>query len=314
MSGLVRRQLVGRFGVAAGLWPFAGGSLAYARESGMGEGEGWMQRRRIPVSGESLGVVGCGTYRVFDVDSRSDAYRPLSEVLEVLFAAGGSVLDSSPMYGRAEGVTGELLAASGERARAFLATKVWTEGRQAGLNQMRESLRRLRTDRIDLMQIHNLVDWRTHLPVLRQWKAAGRIRYLGVTHYTSAAFAQLADVMRSERPDFVQFNYSLADREAERLLLPLAADKGIAVLVNQPFGGGGLLRGLSGRPLPDCAAALGCTSWAQILLKFVLAHPAVTCVIPGTGRPAHMRDNIQAGRGPLPDERDRAAIARAAGL
>ena len=221
-------------------------------------------------------------------------------MLQALFDAGGSVLDSSPMYGRAEAVTGALLAAGGSRAGAFVATKVWTQGREAGIRQMQASMQRLGTDHIDLMQVHNLVDWRTHLATLREWKAEGRIRYLAVTHYTASAYDQLAAVMRGERLDFVQINYSVDDRAAEERLLPLAAERGIAVLVNMPFGGGGLLRRLSGRPLPDWAAEIGAASWAQLLLKFVLSHPAVTCAIPGTGRPEHMADNAAAGTGPLP--------------
>jgi diketogulonate reductase-like aldo/keto reductase len=187
------------------------------------------------------------------------------------------------------------------REAAFIATKVWTRGRKDGIAQMEESFRRLRTDLIDLMQVHNLLDWRVHLETLRAWKKEGRIRYLGVTHYTESAYADLEAVMRNETLDFVQFNYSIADRAAERRLLPLAQERGIAVLINQPFGGGGLLRRLLGKPLPDWAGEIGCVSWPQILLKFILGHPAVTCVIPGTGRPEHMRDNVAAGLGVLPD-------------
>ena len=198
-------------------------------------------------------------------------------------------------------MVGDLLAAAGTRDKAFLATKVWTQGRDAGVAQMTESLRLLRTDRIDLMQIHNLVDWRTHLPTLRGWKADGRIRLIGITHYTQSAHGELEAAMKAERWDFVQLNYALDDRAVEQRLLPLAQERGIAVLVNQPFGGGGLLRKLLPRPLPPWAGEIGCTSWAQLLLKFVLAQPAVTCVIPGTAKPEHMRDNAQAGLGVYPD-------------
>jgi diketogulonate reductase-like aldo/keto reductase len=198
-------------------------------------------------------------------------------------------------------VLGELLAAAPDPARTFIATKVWTRGRQAGITQMERSFALLKVKRIDLMQVHNLLDWQSHLATLRKWKQEGRIRYLGVTHYTSSAYDELEAVMRKETLDFVQLNYSLDDRAAERKLLPLAAERGIAILVNVPFGGGGLLRRLRDRPLPEWAAELGCTSWAQILLKFVLAHPAVTCVIPGTGNPAHMADNCKAGFGAPPD-------------
>jgi aryl-alcohol dehydrogenase-like predicted oxidoreductase len=260
-----------------------------------------MQTRKIPSTGEQLPVVGCGTWRTFDVGTSPAERAPLAEVLRVLFEAGGSVIDSSPMYGRAEGVVGDLLAAAGTREKAFLATKVWTSGREAGIAQMNESFRLLRTNRIDLMQIHNLLDWQTHLPTLRAWKKEGRIRLLGVTHYTEGAHGALEATLKAGGFDFVQVDYSLDDRSAERSLLPFAADNGVAVLVNLPFGGGGLLRKLSSRTLPDWAGEIGCTSWAQLLLKFVLANRAVTCVIPGTSKPEHMRDNIQAGLGIYPD-------------
>src|SRR5471030_1365913 len=206
------------------------------------------------------------------------------------------------MYGRSEGVVGDLLADSKGRDRAFIATKVWTTGREAGIAQMKRSMELLRTDRVDLMQIHNLVDWQTHLGTLRAWKAEGRICLLGVTHYTESAHDTLLAVLKREKFDFVQINYAVDDRSVEQKLLPFAKDNGIAVMINQPFGGGGLLRKLLGRKLPEWAGEIGCTSWAQILLKFVLAHPAVTCVIPGTGRPEYMRDNVHAGFGSYPDQ------------
>jgi diketogulonate reductase-like aldo/keto reductase len=278
-----------------------GASLAIASAIVPSRAESRMHQRKIPSSGEMLPVVGCGTWRTFDVGASPQERAPLAEVLRILFDAGGSVIDSSPMYGAAEGVVGDLLAASGTHGKAFIATKVWTSGRDSGTAQMERSMRLLRTDRIDLMQIHNLVDWRTHLPTLRAWKAQGKIRYLGITHYTQSAHAELETVLRAEPWDFVQIDYSLDDRAVESRLLPLAQERGVAVIVNQPFGGGGLLRRLSGRKLPDWTGEIGCTSWAQILLKFVLACPAVTCVIPGTGRPEHMKDNVQAGLGAYPD-------------
>lgn len=260
-----------------------------------------MHTRKIPSTGAPLPVIGCGTWQTFDIGTTPAEREPRAEVLRTLFEAGGSVIDSSPMYGRAESVVGDLLADAGTREKAFLATKVWTQGRAAGIAQMRESLHRLRTDHVELMQIHNLVDWQTHLPTLRAWKAEGRIGLIGVTHYTESMHDELETVLRGGGFDFVQVNYALDDRGVERRLLRFAHDNGVAVLINQPFGGGGLLRRLSGRPLPDWASEIGCTSWAQILLKFVLAQPAVTCVIPGTGRPEHMRDNVQAGLGTYPD-------------
>ena len=260
-----------------------------------------MHKRKIASTGEDLPVIGCGTWQTFDVGPAPGERAPRAEVLKVLFEAGGSVIDSSPMYGKAEGVVGDLLAAAGTRDKAFLATKVWTQGRDAGIAQMKESMRLLRTDRIDLMQIHNLVDWKTHLPTLKAWKAEGRIRLIGITHYTESMHGELESVLSQGGLDFVQVNYALDDRGIEHRLLRFAQDNGIAVLINQPFGGGGLLRKLSARKLPDWAGEIGCTSWAQVLLKFVLANPAVTCVIPGTGKPEHMRDNVQAGRGVYPD-------------
>lgn len=272
-----------------------------------------MLTRPIPSSGEPLPAIGCGTWQTFHVGASPAERAPLAEVLRILFEAGGSVIDSSPMYGPAESVAGDLLVQLKARDKAFIATKVWTTGREQGIAQMKQSMTRFRTDRIDLMQVHNLVDRRTHLATLRAWKGEGRIRYLGVTHYTASAYDDLEAVMRAESLDFVQLNYAMNDRAAERRLLPLAADRGIAVVVNQPFGGGDLLRSLIGRPLPDWAAEIDCASWAQILLKFVLSHPSVTCVIPGTGKPEHMRDNVRAGMGRMPDpamrERMAASIA-----
>jgi aryl-alcohol dehydrogenase-like predicted oxidoreductase len=273
-----------------------------------------MHTRKIPSTGEALPVVGCGTWQTFDVGPSPAEREPRAEVLKVLFEAGGSVIDSSPMYGRSEGVVGDLLAAAGTRDKAFLATKVWTRGRDAGIAQMKESMRLLRTDRIDLMQIHNLVDWKTHLPTLKAWKTEGRIRLMGITHYTESMHGELESVLRQGGFDFVQVNYALDDRGIERRLLRVAQDNGVAVLINQPFGGGGLLRRLSARRLPDWAGDIGCTSWAQILLKFVLAQPAVTCVIPGTGKPGHMRDNARAGLGAYPDDRLRQRMIETVGV
>ena len=269
-----------------------------------------MHQKQIPASGEPLPVIGCGTYRGFDVNPTGSNTR-LQDVLTALFVAGGSVIDSSPMYGRAEAVTGKLLSEATLHKKAFIATKVWTRGRDAGIAQMEDSFRLLKTDRIDLMQIHNLVDWRTHLRTLRDWKEAGRIRYLGITHYTVSAFADLEAVMRAEQLDFVQFNYSVSDRAAERRLLPLAAERGIAVIANYPLASGAAVRAVSKRPLPAWSAEIDCTSWSQLLLKFVVSHPAITCAIPGTGNPEHMADNARAGLGRMPDEAMRMRIAAA---
>ncbi|MCD2512182.1 aldo/keto reductase [Comamonas endophytica] len=262
---------------------------------------GRMRKRRIPSTGEELPVVGCGTWVGFGHAPGTAEYARLPAVVEALFDAGGSVLDSSPMYGLAERTTGEILSKSSRRGQAFLATKVWTTGREAGIRQMQESMALLGTQKLDLMQVHNLVDWQTHLQTLRGWKSEGRVRYVGITHYTQSAFREVEAVMRREPLDFLQINYALDDQGAAERLLPLAADKGIAVLVNQPFGGGDLLRQLRDRPLPAWAREIECGSWAQVLLKFVLSQPAVTCVIPGTSRAQHMADNAGAGQGVIPD-------------
>lgn len=277
---------------AAGLL-LGGGALAAAAPA--------MQRRPIPASGELLPVIGLGTWQGFDFAPGSPEYDRLSGVLQALFAAGGSVIDSSPMYGRAEATTGELLAATGSRRQAFLASKVWTSGRPEGQRQIADSARLLGAGVLDLMQVHNLVDWRTQLATLRDLQAAGRLRYVGVTHYHAGAYDELAVVLRAERLDFLQINYSLDEREAERRILPLAAERGVAVLINRPFGGGGLLRRLRERSLPAWAGEVGAASWAQLLLKFVLSQPAVNCAIPGTSRREHMADNAAAGFGPIPE-------------
>ncbi|GJD63344.1 aldo/keto reductase [Methylobacterium frigidaeris] len=288
---------------------FLGAALAAAvggRAAAQGEE---LHRRPIPASGETLPVIGLGTWRGFDVGTKPAERAPLREVVATLLAKGGRVIDSSPMYGRAEGVTGDLVAEAGARERTFLATKVWTSGREAGIAQMTRSLQLLRTERLDLMQIHNLLDWRTHLPTLRAWKEEGRIRHLGISHYTESAYDAVEAVLKAERLDVLQINYALDDRAAENTILPLAAERGVAVLVNRPFGGGGLLRRLAGKPLPDYAAELGCATWAEILLKFVVSHPAVTCAIPGTADPSHMAANLRAGTGRLPDEALRRRMA-----
>jgi diketogulonate reductase-like aldo/keto reductase len=265
--------------------------------------------RPIPSSGETIPAVGLGTWRTFDVGASGAEREPLKEVLKHFVGLGGRVVDSSPMYGAAESVVGDLAADLAITDKLFLATKVWTSGRDAGLAQMEQSFRRLRTRRLDLMQIHNLLDWRTHLRTLREWKQAGRIRYLGVTHYTSSAYDELERVLRSEPVDFVQVNYSLGERGAARRLLPLARDRGIAVLVNRPFSEGGLFQRVRGQPLPAWAGEIDCESWAQFFLKWILAHPAVTCVIPGTSRPQHVVDNMKAGVGKLPDAEMRERMA-----
>jgi aryl-alcohol dehydrogenase-like predicted oxidoreductase len=277
----------------------AGASLAFTAP-GAGAAEP-MTRRPIPSNSEMLPVIGVGTSGTFDIGTARDARAQRAEVLRVLFEASGSVIDTSPMYGRAEGVVGELLGAAGSRKRAFIATKVWTRGRDAGIRQMEDSARLLGAPVIDLMQVHNLVDWRTQLKTLRQWKEEGRIRYIGITHYTSSALDDLGAVIAREPLDFVQFAYSIRGREAERRMLPLCAERGVATLINRPFEDGGIFRRVRGKALPAWAADFDCRTWGQFLLKFILAHPAVTCIIPGTSKPKHMADNAAAGTGRLPD-------------
>ena len=269
-----------------------------------------MHTRAIPSSGEKLPVMGMGTWQTFDVAGSEPARKPLEEVLSLFVSLGGTLVDSSPMYGRSETVLGDIAVRLGVRDKLFMATKVWTSGREAGIAQMRDSEKKLR-GRVDLMQVHNLVDADTHLETLRAWKAEKRIRYIGITHYTSSAYLDLAAHIRRGGIDFVQLNYSLAEREAEKRLLPLCQDKGVAVLVNRPLGAGSLFRETRGKALPAIAKELDCHSWAELFLKFVVSHPAVTCAIPATSKPDHLRENMRAGTGPMPDAAMRARIAAA---
>lgn len=269
-----------------------------------------MIQRAIPGSGESLPVIGLGTWQTFDVGNDPRARASVKQVLSDFARLGGRVIDSSPMYGTSETVTGDLAAELRLREQLFFATKVWTRGREAGIRQMEESFRRLRTQRIDLLQVHNLVDWRIHLATLRQWKEQGKVHYIGMTHYTASAYQDLAQVLAAEDLDFVQLNYSVAEREAERRLLPLAAERRVAVLINRPFAEGALFKKVRGKPLPQWAGEIGCASWAQFFLKFIVAHPAVTCAIPATSKAEHLLDNMQAGVGTLPDSAMRERMAR----
>ncbi len=269
-----------------------------------------MLTRPIPSSGEAMPVIGLGTYQVFDVGRNATIKPQLAEVLRVFLAGGGKTLDSSPMYGSAEAVTGELVTDLKVRDRVFLATKVWTSGRDKGIAQMRRSAELLRTDVIDLMQIHNLLDWQTHMQTLRAMKAEGKIRYLGITHYTTGALTELARIIEREHVDFVQLGYSIDTRDPESRVLPLCAERGVAVIVNQPFEQGALFRKVRGRALPDWAHDFDCTSWAQFFLKYLVGHPAVTCVIPATDKPDHMKDDLAAGVGKQPDAKQRREMAK----
>lgn len=269
-----------------------------------------MGTRAIPGSGERLPMVGVGTARVFNVSLNDETRARLTEVLRIMLAAGGRILDTSPMYGAAEPLSGKLIAEMGVRDRMFLATKVWTRGREDGIAQMRQSLARFSTKKIELMQVHNLVDWRTQLKTCREWKEKGIFKYIGITHYTPSAFDELAAIIRAEPIDFLQIPYSIVNRQAERMLFPLVRERKVALITHRNFEVGGLFRRVRGVKLPGWAADFDCSSWGQFFLKFVLGHPASTCVIPGTSKARHMRDNIQAGMGRLPDARQRERMAR----
>jgi len=260
-----------------------------------------LETRRIPKSGEAIPVVGLGTWQVFDVAGNASGLDEARDALERFVTLGGRVVDSSPMYGSSEAVLGDLAASLGVQDRLWVATKVWTSGREAGIRQMEDSMAKLRVARLDLMQVHNLVDADRHLATLAEWKKAGRIRYVGITHYHAGAYAEVERYVAKGNLDFLQINYSLAEREAAKRLLPLAAETRTAVIVNRPFAEGALFSRVRGKPLPPWAGEVGCASWAQLFLKWILANPAVTCAIPGTRNARHVEDNLAAGRGALPD-------------
>jgi diketogulonate reductase-like aldo/keto reductase len=264
-----------------------------------------MLTRAIPSSGEKLPLIGLGTWSVFDVNLTPENRTQLTDVLSLFVKDGGKVVDSSPMYGRAEGVIGELAANLHLRDSLFIATKVWTAGKEAGIAMMERSMERFRTKRIDLMQVHNLLDVETQMPSLREWKTKGRIRYTGITHSQARGFYEVEKNMRSQKPDFVQINYSIMEPEAAQRILPLAQELRMAVIINRPFGGGGLFGRVAAKSLPPSASEIDCRSWAQFFLKWIVAHPAVTCVIPATNNPQHMEDNMAAGVGRLPDAKMR---------
>ena len=262
--------------------------------------------KQIPSTREPLPVIGVGTWQTFDVGADNAARAGLRDVLKLL---KGNVVDSSPMYGSSESVAGDLIAELGTRDQLFMATKVWTSGRAEGIAQMETSFKRLRVERMDLMQIHNLVDVETHTRTLLEMKSRNTIRYLGITHYTSSAYAEVERWLKTRQYDFLQINYSLGEREAENRLLPLAKDLNVAVIANRPFAEGSLFRTTKNKSLPPWAAELGIASWAQYFLKWIVSHPAVTCAIPGTGNPKHMQDNLRAGVGKLPNAEQRRKMA-----
>jgi diketogulonate reductase-like aldo/keto reductase len=284
----------------ASAWLASGGLVAMQKRP--------IIKRMIPGTQEMLPVVGLGTARTFDIYSEENL-SPLREVMRLFVKHGGRLVDSSPMYGTAEAVVGDLSQDLGIGGQLFFATKVWTSGRESGIRQMEESMDLLRTDQIDLMQVHNLVDTQRHLKTLKSWKAQGRVRYMGVTHYTVDAYDDLMQVIRNEDIDFVQFNYNILTRAAERRLLPLCAERGVAVIVNEPFENAALFNVTDGHELPSWAAEFDCRSWAQFFLKFIISHPAVTCAIPATSDPGHLIDNMQAAYGRLPDRATRERMA-----
>ena len=251
-------------------------------------------------------MIGLGTWETFDVSAaQKTILSELKETMKVLSDKAGKVVDSSPMYGFSEKNVGSISTELGINGQLFMATKVWTRGREQGVAQMNKSLELMGRKKIDLMQVHNLVDWQVHLKTLREWKEAGKIRYIGITHYQADAYAEMEKIMRQEKIDFIQVNYNLADREAENRILPLAQEKNLGVLINQPLGVGKLFARVKDKKVPTWAADFNCHSWAQFFLKFIVSNPAVTCAIPGTGNPRHMLDNMMAAYGKLPDAKMR---------
>lgn len=257
--------------------------------------------RTIPGSGEQLPMVGVGTWQTFDVGESDQARKPLKGVLSALAELGGAVVDSSPMYGRSEQVVGDLSRELGLTENIFGATKVWTQGKSDGISQMTRSAQKMGQYPMDLMQVHNLVDWKTHLNTLFKWKEQGKVRYVGITHYQESAYSRMAEIIKNYPIDFVQVNYSLVSRTSGETVLPLARDLGKAVIINRPYEGGNLFRQVQGKPLPSWAKDIDCRSWAEYFLKFILSNTAVTCAIPGTSREDHLRENLGASLGRLPN-------------
>jgi len=305
MSRNDRRQVIGKL---CGLTALFGLPHLFLPRYAKARGEAIF--RVIPKTQEKLPCIGMGSHRTFDVEGSADQLDNLASVLNAFFANGGAVIDSSPMYGNAEKIIGDVLARITNKQNLFAATKVWSDGKQQGIEQMLRSMQRMRVKKMDLMQIHNLRDWKTHLQTLKQWKVEGKIRYIGITTSRGRDHEELIDILKKEAFDFVQFSYNVLDREVERYLLPMAQDKGIATLINRPFQKGDLFRLTKGKPLPSWASQCDSASWAQVFLKFALSHPAVTCIIPATSNLKHMQDNMQAGFGRIPDGELRQTIIK----
>lgn len=312
--GMSRRESIRLALGSAAAWICGCGAEAEPARSAMKNAEATaMMQRVIPRSGEKIPVIGMGTWQTFDVGSGESERKPLLEVLRLFIEGGGRVIDSSPMYGRSESVVGDLRGQVAGGDSLFLATKVWTQGRDPGIAEMTRSMERMKARRMDLMQVHNLIDWRTHLPTLRAWKERGTIRYLGITHYTRESFDELASIMKKEKIDFVQLPFSIGLRDAEKTLLEVAQETGTAVIVNRPFEGGALFSEVRSRALPEFARDFDCQSWGQFFLKYIVSHPAVTCVIPATSNPRHVVDNLGAGRGRMPAAEMRKRMVREIG-
>jgi diketogulonate reductase-like aldo/keto reductase len=291
--GLTRRRFLQASAAAASLSPFTHRYLAAAQSDPI--------KNTIPSSGEKLSVIGLGTSRTFEISEEQAAQSPLLDVMRAFFENGGQLIDSSPMYGSAEAVSGALLKALGKPPELFSATKVWTYGKREGIEQMQRSMQRLGVERIDLMQIHNLRDWQVQLETLLEWKEQGRIRYVGITTSNGRYHDELEVILQNQPLDFVQLSYNIANRDAEQRLLPIARERGIATVINRPYQRGSRFRKVKGRPLPEWASEIDCTSWGQFFLKFIASHPDVTCIIPATSQLKHMVDNMGAGYGRLPD-------------
>jgi len=258
-------------------------------------------QRKIPSTGESLPVIGIGTARRYEAVTTEADRAPLREVLRQFKEMGGKVIDTAPSYGTAETVVGDLVAELNIRESLFIATKLGTRGLDAGIAQLEQSFRRLRTPRVDLIAVHNLQDTQTQLRTLRQWKQAGRIRYVGITTSFERQHAEFEQTMKAEALDFIQVDYALDNRKADQRILPLAADRGMGVMINLPFGRGRLFKAVQGRSLPPWAGEFDCSSWAQFFLKYIVSHPAVTCAVPGIAKVDYLVDNLGAARGRLPD-------------
>ena len=307
-----RRQFIGQSAAMfAGSTLLTAGGWSLAQAAGAAASEGTMLKRIIPSSGEAVPAIGMGTSGSFEITPGGPEYQALKDVLKRFFDGGATLIDTAPTYSNAEDVLGPLLADAKLRPKAFIATKLsGVVGRERGLAQFQQSLKSLRTDKVELLQVHNLGDWKTQIEVARELKAQGKVKYVGVTHYLERAQDELADVVQATKPDFLQINYSITQRGAEKRVLPMAKDLGVAVLANRNFDDGSLFNRVKGKELPAWAASVGVASWAQMFLKFALSHPAVTVVIPATGKPERQTDNLQAGFGPLLNEAQKAELIK----